>query len=151
MERHPTPNVDEYAGVLDNRIEALLIDGLLVALVAGALGYVGGTLAVDGPLGGLGGAILALQFGTPIGLIVYHTAFEGYYGQTVGKRLRGIVVVKRDGSPVTWTAAVIRNFLRIVDMLPIFYIVGVVVAYVTDDRQRVGDLAGRTVVVHTQN
>jgi uncharacterized RDD family membrane protein YckC len=149
MKQHPKPNMDEHAGVLDRRLEAVLIDGLLVAIVVAILGYVGGTLLVGGPLGGLGGTFVAIQFGAPLGLIAYQTAFEGYYGQTIGKHLWGIVVVKSDGSQLTLGAAVIRNLLRIVDSLPVFYIVGTAVAFVTDDNQRIGDVAGNTVVVHT--
>lgn len=150
MERHPTPNMDEYAGTFDRRLEALLIDGLLVVIVATILGYVGGLLLVGGTFGAFGGSIVALQVGAPVGLFAYQTAFEGYYGQTLGKRFRDIVVVKADGSDVTMGAAVVRNLLRIVDGLPAFYAVGAIVAYVTDDSQRLGDLAGSTVVVHTE-
>ena len=149
MQRYPTPNTDEIAGVLDRRAEALLIDGVLVAAVLGVVGYVAGTVLVGGSVGGFGGLLLSLQLGVPIGLLGYQTAFEGYYGQTVGKRLRGIVVVREDGSRCTWGAAGIRNVLRIVDALPIFYVIGVVTAYISSDRKRVGDLAARTVVVST--
>jgi uncharacterized RDD family membrane protein YckC len=148
MQRYPTPDTDEIAGVLDRRVEALLIDGLLVALVVGLLGYVAGTVAVGGPLGGFGGVLLSLQFGAPVVLLLYQTGLEGYYGQTLGKRARGIVVVREDGSPCTWGAAVLRNGLRLVDMLPAFYLVGVVTAYVSDQR-RLGDLAAQTLVVST--
>jgi uncharacterized RDD family membrane protein YckC len=141
--------MDSRAGVLDRRFEALLIDGLLVSIVAAVLGYAGGLVLVGGSLGALGGTILALQFGAPLGLLAYQTAFEGYYGQTVGKRYRDIVVVKSDGSEITWLAAVGRNLLRIVDALPAFYVVGIVASLVTDDNQRLGDLATDTVVVHT--
>ena len=149
MEKYPTPDMDNYAGVLDRRFEALLIDGLLVSAVAVVLGAVAGSVLIDHTLGTLGGVFIGLQFGAPFGLLVYQTAFEGYYGQTVGKRYRNIVVVKSDGSQMTWGAAAIRNVLRIVDALPTLYIVGIIVASVTDDTQRLGDLAGDTVVVHT--
>jgi len=142
--------MDELAGVLDRRAEALIIDGLLVAVVVGALGYLVGTAVVGGSLGGLGVLFLTLEFGVPIVFLVYQAAFEGYYGQTLGKRARGIVVVKDDGSQCTWGAAIVRNLLRVVDMLPVFYLVGIVSAYVTDDHQRVGDFAASTVVVQAE-
>lgn len=150
MDRYPTPDVDDVAGVLDRRAEALIIDGFLVAAVVGTLGYVAGTLLSESALGGLGGLILALQFGTPVGLLLYQTGFEGYYGQTIGKRLRGVVVVRADGSRCTWGAAVVRNLLRVVDALPVFYVVGIVTAYVSSNQRRLGDLAGRTLVVSTK-
>ena len=146
MDRYPDPDMENLAGVLDRRLEALIVDALLVAVVVGALGYVAGT-ALDVPLGGLGGLVLALQFGTPLGLLVYQTTFEGYFGRTVGKSVRGIVVVREDGSRCTWSAAVIRNLLRVIDTLPAFYVVGIVAAYLSDDHQRLGDHAAKTVVV----
>lgn len=149
MERHPTPNLDRHAGVFDRRFEALLVDGLLVGVVVALLGYTGGVVLVDGALGGWIGAIVALQFAALPALLLYQSAFEGYYGMTVGKYLRGIVVVQADGSPITWRAAVVRNVLRPIDSLPVFYLVGIVAAYATDDHQRVGDVAGGTVVVYT--
>lgn len=146
MDRYPDPDMENLAGVLDRRLEALLVDVLLVAVVVGVLGYVAGT-ALDVPLGDLGGLFLALQFGAPLGLLLYQTAFEGYFGRTVGKSVRGIVVVREDGSRCTWGAAVIRNLLRLVDTLPAFYLVGIVSAFLSDDHQRVGDHAAKTVVV----
>lgn len=150
MKRYPTPDMDDVAGVLDRRAEAVIIDGLLVAIVFGALGYLAGTVLLGGQFGGFGGLVASLQFGAPVGLLVYQAGFEGHYGQTVGKRLRGIVVVKDDGSPMTWGASVLRNLLRLVDALPAFYVVGIVVAYLTGTQQRIGDYAASTTVVHTQ-
>ncbi|WP_254762945.1 RDD family protein [Natrinema marinum] len=151
MQRYPTPNTNEIAGVLDRRAEALIIDGLLVAIAVGMLGYVLGLVAIGGSLGGFGGFLLAVQFGAPVALVVYQAAFEGYYGQAVGKRARGIVVVRKDGSRCTWGAAGLRNLLRTVDILPVFYIVGIVTAYISADQKRLGDLAARTVVVSTDS
>lgn len=149
MERHPQPDMEKYAGVLDRRLEALLVDGLLVVVVVGVLGYALGAVTVGGALGGFGGAILAMQVGAPFALLGYQTVMEGYYGQTLGKAVRNIVVVQSDGSQMTWGSAIIRNLLRIIDALPVFYILGIVVAYLRDDPQRLGDIAGDTVVVYT--
>jgi uncharacterized RDD family membrane protein YckC len=69
-------------------------------------------------------------------------------GQTLGKRLLGIRVVNQDGSRVSFGASFIRNILRIVDALPVLYIVGLITVLATGERrQRVGDLAARTRVV----
>lgn len=151
MERYPEPNMEKRAGVLDRRAEALLVDTFLVVGVLGGLGYLAGAVLTDVPYGGGAMTIVALQFVAPFLLLGYQVGLEGYYGQTVGKWSRGIVVVSDDGSPVSWGGAILRNVLRIVDGLPILYLLGIVVAYVTDEHQRVGDLAGSTVVVHAQD
>ena len=67
---------------------------------------------------------------------------------TVGKMAMGLRVVKAaDGSPISWGESIIRNLLRIVDALPFFYILGMILIAVTAKKQRVGDLAASTIVV----
>lgn len=69
-------------------------------------------------------------------------------GATPGKLALGLVVLHQDGSPVGWTASVLRNFLRFADFLPLAYGFGLVSMLATRDFQRLGDLAAGTVVVH---
>jgi len=52
-----------------------------------------------------------------------------------------------DGSPIGWSESIIRNLLRIVDALPTLYLLGAILVLVTDDEQRLGDIAANTVVV----
>lgn len=146
MERYPNPDMNEYAGVLDRRLEALILDGLIVGVPVMALGYVLGVVVADP---GFGGVMLFTPVLMGVSALAYQVGMESYYGQTLGKAFRGIVVVGNDGSDMTWEKAVIRNLLRVVDGLPAFYLVGIVSAYMTDDHQRIGDLAGETVVVYT--
>ena len=78
----------------------------------------------------------------------YFVAFElGWSGQTPGKRLVGIRVVRAGGYPVTWVAALTRNLLRVVDSLPGTYGVALVAAFCDHERRRLGDLVAGTVVV----
>ncbi|MEM3736955.1 MAG: RDD family protein [Candidatus Bathyarchaeia archaeon] len=79
--------------------------------------------------------------------VIYFTYFEGSQGQTPAKRWLRIKVVREDGSSVDYGAALIRNVLRIVDLLPAFYIIGVVLVALSGKRQRLGDIAARTLVV----
>ncbi len=82
-------------------------------------------------------------------LWLYTVLFEVYgKGATPGKRVMRLRVVHRNGTPVGWTGAVIRNLVRAADSLPVGYGVGLVTMMLNRDFQRLGDLAADTVVVH---
>src|SRR2546425_2942061 len=68
-------------------------------------------------------------------------------GQTIGKRLFGLRVISEDGEPARFVAVVVRNLVRIVDFLPLFYGFGLVTLIVSPRSQRLGDYAGGTFVV----
>jgi uncharacterized RDD family membrane protein YckC len=73
---------------------------------------------------------------------------EALTGRTLGKALLGLRVVRAaDGGHPSAPALAARTLLRIVDGLPFFYALGVLVMLVTPGRQRIGDLAARTIVV----
>ncbi|WP_255568428.1 RDD family protein [Salinarchaeum sp. IM2453] len=82
--------------------------------------------------------------------LVYGFLLEELYGYTPGKYLLGLVVIKSDGSNCTIGASIVRNLLWIVDALPTFNLVAMVLILLTDDNQRVGDLVADTVVVRQQ-
>lgn len=77
----------------------------------------------------------------------YYVVLEALTGRTLGKMVMGLEVVRLDGEPYELKACLIRNVLRIVDGLPVFYIVGLICVAVTSEKQRLGDLAAGTVVV----
>jgi uncharacterized RDD family membrane protein YckC len=86
-------------------------------------------------------ALFVVNFG-------YFVIFELLWrGQTPGKRSVGIRVVREGGFPLDATASLLRNFLRSLDSLPAFYLVGVVAAFLSPSGQRLGDLVARTLVV----
>lgn len=78
---------------------------------------------------------------------IYFIAMEEKYGQTLGKKLLMIKVIDKSGKKASFRSCLLRNVLRIVDMLPAFYIIGIISILLTGKRQRVGDLAADTVVV----
>ena len=79
----------------------------------------------------------------------YPVLFEVYrHGQTPGKRALGLRVVDDDGSPVNWSASMIRNLLRFVDFLPVMYGFGLVSMLLHADFKRLGDIAAGTRVVY---
>jgi hypothetical protein len=68
-------------------------------------------------------------------------------GQTLGKRILRLRVMDAEGLRLQVNQIVMRNLLRFVDMLPAFYLVGGIAAFVNRRGQRLGDLAANTVVV----
>lgn len=85
----------------------------------------------------------------PLLLFTYHTLAEGLWGQTLGKRLCGIIVMDLDLKRCTMLQSVVRNLLRLADGICL-YGVGLLFIAATDRWQRLGDVAGRTVVVRTK-
>jgi uncharacterized RDD family membrane protein YckC len=67
---------------------------------------------------------------------------------TPGKRIMGLVVLMANGLPITPAGCLIRNLLRVVDALPLFYAFGIVCILLRNDSRRIGDLAGGTVVAY---
>lgn len=70
-----------------------------------------------------------------------------WQGQTVGKRMFGLRVIRDDGAPAGFIAVLIRNLVRVVDFLPAFYGLGLVMVIVSARSQRLGDIAAGTYVV----
>lgn len=68
-------------------------------------------------------------------------------GQTPGKRLMNLRVLRDKGQPVRFFDSAIRNILRAVDWLPGMYMVGIVSILANRSNQRIGDIAAGTMVV----
>lgn len=80
--------------------------------------------------------------------LLYFILFETIWnGQTPGKRAAGIRVIRSTGEAVTFSNVLVRNILRIVDLLPATYTIGVLTILISKNRQRVGDMVANTVVI----
>jgi uncharacterized RDD family membrane protein YckC len=102
------------------------------------------------PAGATGAAIFALiDFGMTFFYYVLFEVLGG--GRTPGKRWTGLRVVRSGGSPVTFVRSMLRNVLRIVDFLPAFYLVGMLAIFITNQNQRLGDVAAGTLVVRDRH
>ena len=78
----------------------------------------------------------------------YFLIFEGLWsGQTPGKRMQKLRVIKVNGQPIGWLESAIRNILRAVDILLGFYPLGLFVMFLSSRSQRIGDYAAGTVVI----
>jgi uncharacterized RDD family membrane protein YckC len=92
-----------------------------------------------------------LWAGLPAAVIffLYHPIVELLMGgRSPGKRIAGIRVVMRDGTPPGAGPILIRNVFRLLDSLPIAYVVGLICCFVTERQLRVGDMAAGTLLIY---
>jgi uncharacterized RDD family membrane protein YckC len=132
----PKPQMGTQGDVVLRRVGAFVVDLLILSLIS---------LSFSAALGIDRVAAVGLQ---TLLYLLYFLAFEGTYGKTPGKHFLGLVVVTVRGNPCEYREAAIRTVLRLIDGIPgALYIVGLVAIYLTDERQRLGDMAADTVVV----
>ena len=143
----------ELAG-LGSRFLAVLVDGvaqlgiLVVFAIAAALAA--GALRRVLPQSGnviawlTAGAVLI----TFVVIVGWFIVFEIWWsGRTPGKRALGLRVVRDGGFPIDAGAAVIRNLVRLVEMLLGFYALSAISALISKENKRLGDFAAGTIVV----
>ena len=92
---------------------------------------------------------MLLWFVISFGVIAFYDIFFEVFrsGQTPGKRLNGLRVVRVEGHPVTFLSSAVRNILRPIDFLPSGYLLGAIVILSTHKNQRIGDVVAGTLVV----
>ncbi|MFN2594834.1 MAG: RDD family protein [Actinomycetota bacterium] len=129
------------ASLIDTAIRGVLIVAMVVAFVGvGAFSSAGGNPSAAGLVAFVVGVFL-LSFG-------YDVLFETLAsGQTPGKKRMHLRVIRDGGRPVGFVAAAIRNLLRLVDVLPLSYGVGIVAIVASRRNKRLGDMAAGTLVV----
>ena len=123
---------------------------LAFAFDLGVRGIIMGILLV--PLALLGN--IGLGLGSLLLFLVswwYMVLFEVLnQGCSPGKQVMGLRVVQDDGTPIGWSASLIRNLLRFVDMLPFGYFLGAISCLQHPHFKRLGDLAAGTLVVYRE-
>ncbi|MCC7077675.1 MAG: RDD family protein [Acidimicrobiia bacterium] len=138
------------AGV-GSRAAAAVIDTLLqiviIVVAEMVLTFVAAFAATGSP--DLAAVMIALNLVVVfVVLFGYHVVFEYFWrGVTPGKSALRIHVARDGGLPLTLAAVLIRNILRLVDFLPAFYALGLVVLCSNGRRKRIGDFMAGTVVV----
>jgi uncharacterized RDD family membrane protein YckC len=157
--RIDTPeNIDfryNIAGI-GSRFLAAIIDTLLLALLLIGLSIVMGAIlgaASDVGSGTLESILLVIW------VLLSFIIFWGFYiffeliwnGQSPGKRSVRLRVVREGGRPITFATSAIRNLVRVIDFLPGFYGMGVLVMFIDPRARRLGDLTGGTMVVKEQH
>jgi uncharacterized RDD family membrane protein YckC len=160
----PAPRIFAYG--IDWLIVILLVVFLLIALftslplgalldkwIRSALHQAKATAQGQHPdpklIGRVGGVMIALfllaQFVVETGYFIFWEMLTG--GRSPGKALVGLRVVRRDGLPIDFRSSVVRNVMRLVDMLPANYVVGLVAMLLSDSGERLGDHAAGTLVI----
>ncbi len=146
-----------YEGVAI-RFVAILIDVIILAIITGIVTApfnTPSTISVTNttgvptiattpnPLAAIGALISAvIDF-------AYFTWLHGARGQTIGKMAVKIKVVREDGSKIDYVDAAVRTILLIIDAIPyvIPFLLGAILIWTSDKKQRLGDRAARTIVV----
>jgi uncharacterized RDD family membrane protein YckC len=139
---------------LGSRAAAFIIDQIIllivnILIIIGLLFMINGTFmdffSANMPSYLVGAAIILIfiiRWG-------YFFAFEYFSGgSTLGKKMVGIRVIQENGHSITFLSSLIRNLLRIIDSLPMNYLVGMLMIFFHTKHKRLGDLVAGTVVVH---
>ncbi len=148
----------ELAG-LGSRFLAYLVDTIVQSLILLAVFYVAGLLVAVSAAAFRSAAPGDTAQKVLIALAMF-LVYEGYFiyfetrwqGQSVGKKLLNLRVVKDGGFPVSFWDVVIRNVFRVVDALPplaVFPSYGLGSAVLLANRQakRIGDYVAGTLVI----
>src|SRR5262249_30291034 len=135
------------AAIVDTLIQLTTLLVVTIALgAAAAVAGAGSDLLDSDTLG-----IVAVAVWLLAALLVtsgYYMVFEIVWnGQTPGKRLLNVRVIRESGYPIRPVDSVIRNLVRLVDWLPFLYGFGALVMLFNKRSKRLGDFAAGTMVV----
>jgi len=143
----------QYQGVAI-RFVALLIDGIILGIIGYILIFLfaASAITVDTSTGAvsIGPAYYAAVALVIVIELLYFTLLLGRYGQSVGMMAVKIKVISEgDSGPITYGAAFVRTILLYIDEIPyaIPFLLGAILIWTSDKKQRLGDRAAHTVVV----
>lgn len=121
--------------------------GLVVAALMAFFVMVPATFVAEGKVASFVflAALVILTFVCWVGYDIYCELRHN--GQTLGKRVAGLRVIREGGAPVDFRSSCIRNLLWIADYLPVFYLLGGLLVTFSSRHQRLGDMAAGTLVV----
>jgi uncharacterized RDD family membrane protein YckC len=92
---------------------------------------------------------IVIFLGLSLAIHSYFIYMEHKYGYTLGKKVFGLRVISLDGKRLKWSQLIIRDLMRwYVDLF--LFLPGLISILVTDKKQRTGDLAAGTMVIHSK-
>ncbi len=108
---------------LKNRIIAFAFDFALILAITMAIIFLPQLLSMSKAtfFSALTSTVLFITVGL---LWLYSTLLEGFNSQTIGKRIMGLKVVRTDGKKMSYEHAAVRNFGKILPLLPFDLIIG---------------------------
>jgi uncharacterized RDD family membrane protein YckC len=143
-----------YQGVTI-RFVAQLVDVIILGVFFWLLGFTGaGTITIDAAtaqvtISPLFGLLILIDV---IIAFLYFTVLEGWNGQTVGKMVLKVKVVRKENNlSISYGQAAVRTVLRIIDLIPFVapYLLAAVLIWSSEEKQRLGDRVAHTVVVQS--
>ena len=109
---------------IKKRTGAFLIDFAIMLAITTTIILVPALLSLSTASLGTGGISTALFI--TIGLLwLYSTLLEGFNGQSIGKKVIGLKVVRTDGKKMSYDHAAVRNFGKILPLLPFDLVIGI--------------------------
>ncbi len=142
----------ELAGV-GSRFVAVLIDHLIqiaaIILIGLGISYVNRSF-IHSLTGGQ-----ATLFVEAVAVLAIFAIFSGYFvffeliwaGRTPGKRIVGLQLIRDGGYAIDPYSSFVRNIVRLVDLMPPLYGIGIISIFISSDYKRLGDYAAGTLVI----
>ena len=144
---HTTSPAAEPAGV-GHRTAAALVDLVLMIGLFLVFAKAIGTWDTQGPTKRI--ALHDWDFILYVtAVLLYYFALEALTRRTLGKAIFGLRVADMGGGHPSPGQVLGRTLMRLVDFLPVFYLVGFVAALANERNARLGDLVAKTAVVRS--
>ncbi len=134
---------------IPRRMFAFMIDLLLISAVMGAMSkFINSFFSL----------IFSDIVAAAINVLISFCVIQLYWiiteykwgGRTVGKKLFNIKVIDSEALPLTFAQVLLRNLLRVIDLMPLGYATGLITAFFTKKTTRLGDIAASTLVVENK-
>jgi uncharacterized RDD family membrane protein YckC len=140
------PGARSYAFVIDWHIRIVLALGWFAGM---SYAVFGGLSLVENESVDYNSYVFLVVLPTFALYFLYHPVLEiAMRGRTPGKRMAGVRIVTQEAQLPGVMAHLIRNVLRILDSLPIGYVIGLVATLLTEKSVRIGDIAAGTVLIY---
>jgi uncharacterized RDD family membrane protein YckC len=134
---------------VDMAIQTLVMIGIIWGLIYAAAHLNGAVRNVPAPT--------RIETNLAIALIItivfivyfgYFILFEAFWnGQTPGKKLMGLRVVRDGGYPADFASIAVRNLIRVGEFAAGLYAISAVATVISPENKRLGDMAAGTIVV----